>query len=199
VRQAAAKLVGRQGLARWADERRARGERIVLTNGVFDLLHAGHVRYLHEAHGLGGALLVGVNSDASTRRLKGPKRPLVPEAERAEVLCALECVDGVTVFEEPTASKLVALVRPEVYAKGGDYAGTSAAGEMVTIRPEDLAQLVRGKPASPPTPGDLLTRLPEARAVAEYGGTVCLIPYLPGHSTTELIERIVGRYGGGGS
>jgi rfaE bifunctional protein nucleotidyltransferase chain/domain len=189
-------LVGRQGLARWADERRARGERIVLTNGVFDLVHAGHVRYLQEARGLGGALLVGLNSDASTRRLKGPKRPLVPEAERAEVLCALECVDGVTIFEESTASELVALLRPELYAKGGDYAGTNAVGEMVTVRPEDLARLVNGDPASSPTPGDLLTRLPEARAVAAYGGTVCLIPYLPGHSTTELIERIVGRYGG---
>jgi D-glycero-beta-D-manno-heptose 1-phosphate adenylyltransferase len=195
VRRSTGKLVTRERLARWADERRARGRHIVLTNGVFDLLHAGHVRYLRDARMLGDVLLVGVNSDASTRRLKGPLRPLVPEAERAEVLAALECVDGVTIFAEPTASELVALVRPEVYVKGGDYAGAAAAGEMLRVGPDELARLARGEGGETGVPRDLLERLPEARTVAEYGGSVCLIPYLAGHSTSELIARIVERYG----
>ena len=191
------KLLTRERLARWTGERRARGKRIVLTNGVFDLLHAGHVRYLQQARLLGDALIVGLNSDASTRRLKGPHRPLVPADERAAVVCALECVDRVAIFDEPTAGEIVALVRPSVYAKGGDYSGPDAEGEFLTVGPETLARLALGEPA-PPAPSDLLVRLPEARTVASYGGTVCLIPYLPDHSTSELIARIVERYGATG-
>jgi D-beta-D-heptose 7-phosphate kinase/D-beta-D-heptose 1-phosphate adenosyltransferase len=103
--------------------RRARGERLVLTNGCFDLLHLGHVRYLQEAAQLGELLIVALNSDASVGELKEPGRPLVPQQQRAEVLAALACVDFVTIFDEPTANRLVQLIRPNVYVKGGDYAG----------------------------------------------------------------------------
>jgi rfaE bifunctional protein nucleotidyltransferase chain/domain len=100
---------------------RAGGGRLVVTNGCFDLLHVGHVRYLQAARALGDFLAVGLNSDASTRRLKGSERPLVPEAERAEILAALACVDAVVLFDEPTAEALVAALQPEFYVKGDDY------------------------------------------------------------------------------
>ncbi len=115
------------------EERRKRGERIVTTNGVFDLLHVGHVRYLRQARQLGDALVVGVNSDACTRRLKGDSRPLVPEAERMEVLAALSCVDYVTVFDEPTPNEWLAVVRPDIHAKGGDY-DVEAMPETLLVR-----------------------------------------------------------------
>ncbi|MDI3298894.1 MAG: D-glycero-beta-D-manno-heptose 1-phosphate adenylyltransferase [Bacillota bacterium] len=107
---------------RAAAEARRQGRRLVFTNGCFDLLHAGHVRYLQAARALGDLLVVGLNSDASVRRLKGPLRPFVPEAERAEVLAALAAVDYVVLFEEASPAGLIAALRPEVYAKGGDYA-----------------------------------------------------------------------------
>ena len=105
-------------LAAW----RAAGERIVFTNGVFDLLHHGHVEYLEEARVLGDRLVVGVNSDASVRRLKGPARPLIPEDERAELLAALESVDLVAIFADDTPLALIEEVAPDVLAKGGDWA-----------------------------------------------------------------------------
>lgn len=98
------------------------GGATVFTNGCFDLLHVGHLRYLQGARALGDRLVVAVNSDASVRGLKGPERPLVHELERAELLAGLACVDFVTVFEEATADALLGLLRPAVYAKGGDYA-----------------------------------------------------------------------------
>ena len=110
------------GQAHEARERlREAGKQVVCTNGVFDILHVGHVRYLQAARGLGDALLVGLNSDASACGLKGPGRPLVPQAERAEILCALSCVDHVIIFEEPTAEAVLEALRPDVYVKGGDY------------------------------------------------------------------------------
>ncbi len=120
---------------------RAAGRRLVLANGCFDLLHVGHVRYLAAARALGDLLVVGVNSDASVRRLKGPGRPLVPAAERAEMVAALAAVDHVVVFDEDTADGLVALLRPAVHAKGTDYtresvpeaASVRAAGGEVAI------------------------------------------------------------------
>jgi rfaE bifunctional protein nucleotidyltransferase chain/domain len=99
----------------------ARGEKVVLTNGCFDLIHVGHVRYLRQARALGDVLIVGVNSDASVRRLKGKGRPLLGQEERAEVVAALEGVDYVVIFGQSTARQLVAALRPEVYVKGGDY------------------------------------------------------------------------------
>jgi D-beta-D-heptose 7-phosphate kinase/D-beta-D-heptose 1-phosphate adenosyltransferase len=100
----------------------------VFTNGVFDLLHRGHVEYLEEARALGDRLVVGINSDASVRRLKGAERPLVPEAERAEILAALECVDLVMTFDEDTPDRLIEDVRPDVLVKGGDWPLDQIAG-----------------------------------------------------------------------
>ncbi|HEY8393550.1 MAG TPA: adenylyltransferase/cytidyltransferase family protein, partial [Thermaerobacter sp.] len=94
---------------------------VVLTNGCFDLLHAGHLKTLETARSLGDVLVVGINSDASVRRLKGPGRPLVPQQQRALLVAALECVDFVTIFDEDTAVRLVYTVRPAWYVKGGDY------------------------------------------------------------------------------
>ena len=194
IQEPAVKVLDHARLAHWVAVRRTGGARIVFTNGVFDLLHAGHVRYLRQARDLGEALVVGVNSDASTRRLKGPNRPLVPEAERAEVLAALACVDAVTIFGEPTAAALVTALRPDVYAKGGDYAGARAGPTPQCITAEELRRIA-GAPAPDDPLAGLFARLPEARLVAEYGGLVCLLPYQAGHSTTELIARIVDVYG----
>ena len=108
-------------LAAELDAHRMNGKRIVSTNGVFDVLHVGHARYLQEARDLGDLLVVGVNSDACARRLKGPPRPFVPETERAELIAALRCVDYVTLFDEPTPEALLAVIRPRYHAKGGDY------------------------------------------------------------------------------
>ena len=99
----------------------AQGRRLVFTNGCFDLLHVGHVRYLQSARALGDALLVAVNGDESVRALKGPTRPINGEQDRAEVLAALACVDFVTIFHTPRVTDVIRAVRPHVYAKGGDY------------------------------------------------------------------------------
>ncbi len=145
---------------------REAGKTVVCTNGVFDLLHFGHLQYLKAARALGDVLVVGLNSDSSTRSNKGPLRPIVPEGERAALLLALAPVDQVTIFDEPTAECLVAELQPDVYCKGGDYG------------PEG------GK------------ELPEAKIVQQYGGRVELLRYLPGRSTSDLIKRIVDAYGG---
>lgn len=99
----------------------AQGKRVVLTNGCFDLIHLGHVRYLRQARALGDVLVVGVNGNASVARLKGPRRPILGQEERAEIVAALDGVDYVVVFPEDTATSLVAALQPEVYVKGGDY------------------------------------------------------------------------------
>ena len=112
-------------------ERRARGQRIVFTNGVFDLLHPGHLRYLQQARALGDALIVGVNSDRSVRANKGPSRPVTPEAERAEVLSALACVDAAVIFDEETPSQLIAALQPDVLAKGADWAEDAIVGRDI--------------------------------------------------------------------
>lgn len=114
-------LADRGALLAWREAQRAAGRRVVATNGCFDLLHVGHVTYLEAARNLGDALIVAVNSDASVRALKGPGRPLNPASDRAAVLAALEAVSAVYVFPEPDALAFLDLVRPEVYAKGGDY------------------------------------------------------------------------------
>ena len=115
------KCLAAESLAKIVARRQATGERVVFTNGVFDLLHVGHIRYLSEARALGDALIVAVNTDASVRGLKGPLRPIVPEAERMEMLAALACVDYVTLFETPTPVPLLEQLHPLIYAKGGDY------------------------------------------------------------------------------
>ena len=105
----------------FANALRAAGQRIVFTNGCFDILHAGHVRYLAAARAHGDVLILGLNSDASVRRLKGATRPVNDERDRAEVVGALQSVDAVVIFGEDTAETLIAKVRPDVYVKGGDY------------------------------------------------------------------------------
>jgi rfaE bifunctional protein nucleotidyltransferase chain/domain len=104
------------------------GKRIVFTNGCFDLLHPGHIRTLGAARKLGDALIVGLNSDASVRQLKGPGRPVLPEQERAEILAALECVDAVVIFNEPTPREIIAALLPDVLVKGGDWPGDQIVG-----------------------------------------------------------------------
>lgn len=112
----------REELKKEIAARQAKGARVVLTNGVFDLIHVGHVRYLREAKAQGDVLLVALNTDASVRKLnKGPERPINSELARAEVMAALESVDYVTLFSEDTAEQVVRDLRPDVYVKGGDY------------------------------------------------------------------------------
>ena len=139
---------------------RARGGVAVATGGCFDLLHAGHVRTLEVARALGDCLVVAINDDASVRRLKGPSRPLVPARDRAAVLAALTCVDAVVTFAEDTPVRLLERLRPDVWAKGGDYAGAP---------------------------------LPEAAALARWGGRAVVLPHHAGHSTTRLIEEAANR------
>lgn len=162
------KVVSRYEAQRIVAGARDEGQSIVLTNGVFDLLHLGHVRYLQEARALGDVLVVGLNDDESVRQLKGPERPLVPVAERAIVLSALECVDLIVPFVERTAEALVAELRPQIYVKGGDYNTVAAKGQKGYV--------------------------PEAGAVACYGGRVAILSFLPGHSTSDIIRVIVSRY-----
>lgn len=142
---------------RFVDDLRAAGKTIVFTNGVFDLLHIGHLRYLQEARSLGDALMVGVNSDRSVRVLKGAGRPITEEHERAEVLAALTCVDAVVIFDEETPRDLIQAIQPDVLVKGSDWAEDAIVGRDIV----------------------------EAR-----GGRVVRITIQPGHSTTNLVEKI---------
>ena len=130
---------------------------MVFTNGVFDLLHVGHLRYLQQARGLGDALIVGLNSDRSVRAIKGPDRPITSEAERAEVLEALDCVDGVVIFDEATPHDLIAAIQPDILVKGADWAEDAIVGRDIV----------------------------EAR-----GGRVIRMAIEPGHSTSDIIDRI---------
>lgn len=127
-------VLTRAAFAERAEQLRAEGQRIVFTNGVFDILHVGHLRYLKEAQALGTVLLVGVNSDASVRRLKGPERPVNPEADRAELLDGLACIDSVCIFSEDTPLELIRVVRPNIHAKGGDYKTPDALPETPLVR-----------------------------------------------------------------
>jgi rfaE bifunctional protein nucleotidyltransferase chain/domain len=142
------------------EEWRAAGRVHVWTNGVFDLLHAGHLASLEAARGFGDVLTVGVNGDAAARRLKGPGRPLVPAAERAALVAALRPVDYVVVFEEDTPEAVLGRLRPDVHCKGADYAPP------------------HGKP------------IPEREVVEAGGGRVCFLPLVPNRSTTDLVDAI---------
>ena len=155
------KVLEREALARVAQQQRLQGRRIVFTNGCFDLLHVGHMRYLQQARSLGDLLVVALNDDASVLRLKGAQRPLIPQAERASVLAALACVDYVTVFSEDTPLELIRLLRPDVLVKGGDYVPDTVVG-----RDE----------------------------VESYGGSVAIVPYVEGVSTTHIIDSVLKRY-----
>ncbi len=116
-----------EAILRFGREKR-NGRRIVFTNGCFDLLHPGHIGSLEQARALGDALIVGLNSDASVRQLKGAGRPVLPERERAEILAALECVDAVVIFDEPTPREVIARLLPDVLVKGGDWPGDQIVG-----------------------------------------------------------------------
>jgi rfaE bifunctional protein nucleotidyltransferase chain/domain len=137
---------------------------VVFTNGVFDLLHIGHLRYLQQARGLGDALVIGLNADACVKRLKGETRPILPEAERAELLAGLACVDYVCLFSEDDPRALIAAVRPNVLVKGGDWPVDKILG---------------------------------ADTVRADGGEVLSLPFVPGRSTTSIVESITQRYGAG--
>jgi D-beta-D-heptose 7-phosphate kinase/D-beta-D-heptose 1-phosphate adenosyltransferase len=143
-----------------AAELRAAGKRVVFTNGVFDLLHPGHVRYLTSARAEGDALIVGVNSDRSVRTVKadkaGPPRPITPEGERAEILAALRCVDATVVFDEDTPAEIIKAIQPDVLVKGADWAADAIVGRDTV----------------------------EAR-----GGRVVRVPIEAGWSTTEIVGR----------
>jgi rfaE bifunctional protein nucleotidyltransferase chain/domain len=120
-------ILTRAELEAWIAARRREGQ-LVFTNGVFDLLHPGHVRYLRQARALGRTLIVGINSDQSVRSIKGAGRPIMPERERAEILDALECVDAVVVFDEETPQAIIAAVQPDVLVKGADWAEDAIVG-----------------------------------------------------------------------
>lgn len=122
------KIISQEHLSAILEGQRNFGKKIVFTNGCFDLLHAGHVKYLQKARKLGDLLVLGLNSDESIRRLKGEKRPLLQQTERAQILAALDCVDYLTIFEEDTPAELIRLVRPAVLAKGGDYVAADVVG-----------------------------------------------------------------------
>ena len=152
-----------QAILRFGREKR-NGRRVVFTNGCFDLLHPGHIRSLELARSLGDALIVGLNSDASVKQLKGDARPVIPERERAEILAALECVDGVLIFDDLTPQRVIAALLPDVLVKGGDWPGdkivgreeVEAAGGRVVSAPvvagysttEILKKIRDGAPAS---------------------------------------------------
>ena len=164
------RVVAIEALAAALEAERGAGRRIVLTNGCFDVLHVGHARGLQRCRALGDVLVEGVTGDESVRRLKGPGRPVVAEAKRAELLAALAAVDYVAIVPEPTAERLAALVRPYVFVKCADY--TRATGAVA---------------AAPEIDED---RLPEARVERAARGAVVLLPLTPGHSTSALLERI---------
>lgn len=133
------------------------GRRVVFTNGCFDLLHPGHIRGFEQARRLGDALIVGLNSDSSVRRLKGQTRPVIPEQERAEILSALEAVDAVVIFHEPTPREVITRLLPDVLVKGGDWASDQIVGR---------------------------------EEVEAAGGQVVSIPFVPGYSTTTILNKI---------
>jgi rfaE bifunctional protein nucleotidyltransferase chain/domain len=141
---------------------RERGSKVVFTNGCFDILHVGHVRYLNEARSLGDALIVGINSDSSVRELKGAARPLVSEMERAEVVAALASVDHVFIFQDLTPQRVIDSIVPDVLVKGADW---------------DIANIV-GRDT-----------------VENAGGAVLNIPLVEGSSTTDIIKRVLERFG----
>ena len=146
-------------LPAWRERMRRERKRVVATNGCFDLLHVGHVRYLEQARSLGDTLMIGVNSDSSVRQLKGEGRPLNSAEERAEVLAALESVGAVLIFDEMRATRFLAAIAPDIYVKGGDYT-------LESLNQEEVV------------------------AVRQGGGTIQILPLVPGRSTSSLMERI---------
>ena len=170
-RPEAGKRLDREGLIAEVRRRRLAGQTVVFTNGCFDLLHVGHVRLLREAAGLGDFLVVGLNADASVRRLKGPSRPINPEDIRGELLAALECVDAVTIFDEDTPLALIEAILPDVLVKGGDYLPDEVVGRDVVEAAGGRLVLV------PLVPGHSTTQL--ALSLRDGDRTVAVHPAEP--------------------
>ena len=156
------KILNRDQLKRRAEKWRANEEKITLANGCFDLLHVGHVRYLHAAKQLGGRLLVAINSDESVRELKGEGRPLMPAAERAEIMAALSDVDAVIIFPERDVRALVREIRPDIHAKGTDYTAENVPERDVVIECGGRVQIV-GDPKDHSATEIIRTRLERQR------------------------------------
>ena len=125
------KIKSREELQGIVHDLKRNGKRVVFTNGCFDILHVGHVRYLEQAKSIGDVLVVGVNSDRSVRGLKGPRRPILPVEERGEILSGLGCIDYITVFDEPTPLELISILLPNILVKGGDWTPEQIVGREV--------------------------------------------------------------------
>ncbi len=154
------KLKSRQELVDYIKNNRE-NKTIVFTNGCFDILHIGHIKLLQFAKNSGDILVLGLNSDSSIKRIKGDKRPIVCQEDRAEVLSALECVDFISIFDEDTPCELISLLKPDVHVKGGDYD---------------------------------VNKIPEAKIIRSYGGKILRFEYIPNHSSTGIIEKILSAY-----
>ncbi len=154
------KLKSRQELVDYIKNNRE-NKTIVFTNGCFDILHIGHIKLLQFAKNSGDILVLGLNSDSSIKRLKGDKRPIVCQEDRAEVLSAFECVDFISIFDEDTPCELISLLKPDVHVKGGDYD---------------------------------VNKIPEAQIIKSYGGKILRFEYIPNHSSTGIIEKILSAY-----
>lgn len=153
------KIISWENLPQWREAVRKSGRKLVATNGCFDLLHLGHVTYLEAARNQGDMLLIGVNGDEGVRQLKGPTRPINSEFDRAAVLASLQCVDGVCIFADKTATRFLAHAQPDIYVKGGDYT-------LETLNQD------------------------ERRTVEQAGGRIVIQPFVPGKSTTSILEKI---------
>lgn len=164
-----AKIVEPAALEARLREDPAARDGLVLTNGIFDVLHVGHVRYLEGARAAGRSLLVAINSDASARRLKGPGRPVIPLDERLELIAALECVDWVTWFEEGTVEPLLRLLRPAVHAKGTDYTEESVP-ERAVARELGIRTLIVGDPKQHAS-SEMIRKIRSAESEGEAHGT----------------------------
>lgn len=141
-------IISQKNIEKFCEILRAGGKKVVFTNGCFDILHAGHVRYLNKARSFGDCLVLGLNSDASVRGFKGPTRPINCQEDRAEVIDALACVDYVVIFEERTAENIISKVKPDVYVKGGDYTIDTLPEAKIVMSyggAVELVQLVEGR------------------------------------------------------
>lgn len=157
------KIVSRDIAVRRLDRERSAGRRIVFTNGCFDLLHLGHVRYLEAARRLGERLVVGLNSDASVARIKGPRRPINPQADRAELLAALACVDLVVIFDEDDPLRLITCLRPDILVKGADWPKDQIVGADAVLADGGRVETIAVVP-------DVSTSILIDRIVARYAG-----------------------------
>jgi rfaE bifunctional protein nucleotidyltransferase chain/domain len=162
MREAMGKILSREALKKEIDRLRGEGRKIAFTNGCFDILHVGHVRYLREARKTGGVLVLALNSDTSIRAIKGDKRPLVPEAERADVAASLESVNYVIIFNELTPLELIEYLQPDVIVKGGDWAEENVVGRDAVKRWGGSVVIV------PETPGASTTNIVE-KIISVYG------------------------------